>query len=256
MPADLAADLVAALDPVALSRRAGLTPDDWQARALRSTAPRLLLNCARQSGKSTTVATLATHTALYDPGLILLLSPGERQSKELYRKVLDLWRALDRPVSAEAENALTLELANGSRVVALPGSEGTIRGYSGAKLLIIDEASRVPDPLYRAVRPMLAVGGGRLVALSTPFGQRGWWWEAWRSEERWERYEVPATACPRIPAAFLAEERRALGLFYAQEYECSFLDTVNSLFRGADIDAMLDSDLAPLFPLAPYEEAR
>ena len=35
---------------------------------------------------------------------------------------------------------------------ALPGREGTIRSYSGVDLLILDEASRVPDDLYRSVR--------------------------------------------------------------------------------------------------------
>ena len=54
---------------------------------------------------------------------------------------------------------------------------------------------------------MLAVSGGRLLAMSTPFGTRGWWYEAWRSNEDWERYEVPAERCPRISAAFLDENR-------------------------------------------------
>lgn len=252
LAADLAADLAASLDPVVLARRAGLVPDPWQADVLRSVAPRVLLNCSRQSGKSTTVAALATHTALYDPGLILLLSPGERQSKELFRKCLDVWRTLGRPVPTEAENTLTLELANGTRVVALPGNEATVRGYSGAKLLIVDEASRVPDPLYRAVRPMLAVSGGRLIALSTPWGKRGWWYEAWTGGEAWERYEIPATRCPRISAAFLAEERQALGpTFYAQEYECAFVETLDTVFAYDDVMAALDDDTAPLFPVAP-----
>jgi hypothetical protein len=44
-------------------------------------------------------------------------------------------------------------------------------------LVIVDEAARVPDDLYRAVRPMLAVSQGRLIALSTPFGQRGWFYD-------------------------------------------------------------------------------
>ncbi len=107
-----------------------------------------------------------------------MLSPGERQSKEFLRKAVGLYRALDRPVPSDAENKLELELSNGSRIVALPGNEGTIRGYSGVNLLVVDEASRVPDALYVAVRPMLAVSGGRLVALSTPMGTRGWFYEA------------------------------------------------------------------------------
>jgi len=250
LTASLGTDLAAALDPVALSRRAGLEPDGWQARVLRSQAPRLLLNCSRQSGKSTTVATLATWQALYDPGLVLLLSPGERQSQELFRKVLDVWRVLGKPVPADVENRLSLELGNGARIVALPGNEATVRGYSGAKLLLIDEASRVPDSLIQSVRPMLAVSGGRLLALSTPFGQRGWWHAEWTAGgDAWERYEIPATMCPRIPSAFLAEERRALGIFYDQEFMGAFIDTDTAIFRGEDIDALLDPTVLPLFPI-------
>ncbi len=44
--------------------------------------------------------------------------------------------------------------------------------------LKIDEAARVSDELYRAVRPMLATSGGRIVLLSTPFGKRGFFFRA------------------------------------------------------------------------------
>ena len=245
----IAADLALALDPVALARRAGIEADRWQAAVLRSTAPRQLLNCCRQSGKSTVTAAISVHVAVYEPGaLVLLLSPALRQSQELFRKCLDVYRALERPVPPAAESALRLELDNGSRIVSLPGKEGTIRGYSGVRLLAIDEAARVPDELYMACRPMLAVSGGRLLALSTPFGTRGWWYEAWRSDEPWERYEVPATACPRIPAAFLEEERRSMGeWWFEQEYGCRFMDHQDAVFRQADIEAALCDDVVPLF---------
>jgi len=241
-----------ALDPVLLAIRAGITPDPWQQEVLRSTSPRLLLNCCRQSGKSTTTAVLAVHQALYAPGsLVLLLSPSQRQSQELFRKCLHVYRAAGRPVPQEAESALRLELENGSRLVALPGKEATIRGYSGVSLLLLDEASRVDDGLYASVRPMLAVSGGRLVALSTPWGRRGWWYEAWQSGEAWERYEVPATECPRISPDFLAEERRVLGdLWFRSEYLCQFTDTIDQVFATDDIQAALSTEVAPLFPLA------
>src|SRR5262249_58061446 len=79
------------------------------------------------------------------------------------------------------ESVLRCELANGSRIVSLPGTERTVRGYSKADLIIIDEAARVEDSLLVATRPMMAVseGGGRLIALSTPAGKRGWFYEAW-----------------------------------------------------------------------------
>ena len=243
----LAADLVRALDPVELARAAGLEPDGWQEKFLRSPARRLLLNCARQAGKSTMVAIMAAHTVLFQPGsLVLLLSPSLRQSQELFKKALAVYRSLEVPIPSEMETALRLELENGSRIVSLPGKEHTIRGFSGVPLLAIDEAARVPDDLYFAIRPMLAVSGGRLVALSTPFGTRGWWYEAWRSEERWERFEVPATACPRIDSEFLDEERRTMGeWWFDQEYGCKFLDAETQPFSREDIERAFVENVEP-----------
>jgi hypothetical protein len=241
----IAADLALGLDPVLLAERAGLPPDPWQRDVLRSTAPRMLLNCSRQSGKSTMATVLAVHTAVYEPGaLTLMLSPTLRQSGELFKRSLGVYRALGRPVPADSETALTLTLENGSRIVSLPGKEATIRGYSGVGLLLVDEAARVPTDLYMATRPMLAVSGGRLVALSTPFGTRGWWYEAWRSDEPWQRVEVPATECPRISAEFLAEEERTIGRFwFDQEYLCRFLDAQSAAFRREDIDRAFEEEV-------------
>jgi hypothetical protein len=210
----------------------------------------MLLLCGRQAGKSLTAAALALRTALLEPpALILLLSPTERQSGELFRdKVKRLYNALGRPVAIVAETALTMELANGSRIVALPGKEETIRGYSGVRLLVVDEAARVSDALYYSVRPMLAVSRGTLVCLSTPFGKRGWFHDEWHGSGAWRRVRSTAAECPRIDPAFLAEERRALGeRWYRQEYECSFEDVVDAVFAEADIAAALAADVRPLF---------
>jgi phage terminase large subunit-like protein len=212
MPTALAHDLARALDPALLMADAGQTPDPWQQDVLRTEAKRLLLLCSRQSGKSTVTAALAFHTALYQaPALVLLLSPSLRQSQELFRKVLDVYRMIDETIPTEQESALRLELTNGSRIVALPGLENTIRGYSGAKLLVIDEASRVADNLYYSVRPMLAVSGGRMVCMSTPFGKRGFFHQEWSEGHGWEKVLITADQCPRISKEFLAEERRTLG---------------------------------------------
>jgi Terminase large subunit, T4likevirus-type, N-terminal len=245
----LAEDLKLALDRVSFAKRLGLKPDPWQEDLLRSTSERVLLNCCRQSGKSTMTAIVALHRALYHPGsLILCLAPALRQSQELFGKVLGFYRDLDRPITAQAERKLSLELENESRIVTLPGTEKTIRGFSGAALLIVDEASRVADELYFAVRPMLAVSGGSLMMLATPYGKRGVFFEEWSQENGWERYEVPARECPRIPASFLEEERRALpARIYRQEYECSFEDTEDQVFSFEDVAGALDPGVTPLF---------
>jgi hypothetical protein len=213
-----------ALDPGLILKAQGLSPDPWQREFLFSTDRQVLLNCCRQSGKSTTTAALAVHTALFRaPALILVLSPGLRQSGELFRKIKDAYNALGRPAGVLVENQTTLELACGSRIVCLPGKEETVRSYSRVKLLLIDEASRVPDDLYRAVRPMLAVSNGRLVALSTPFGQRGWFYREWQHGEGFRKVRISWQQCPRISETFIERERASLGdAWVGQEYECQF----------------------------------
>lgn len=260
MPA-LRDDLRLALDRAAFARAVGLEPDPWQEDLLRSDAPRKILNCCRQSGKSTTAGVLALHTALYRSGsLVLCLAPSERQSKELFSKIAGFYGALGQKVPSDSHRKLGMELDNGSRIEALPGTEKTVRGFSGATLLLVDEASRVADDLYFGTRPMLAVSGGSLVLMSTPFGKRGVFHEVWASEagEGWERYEVPATEIPRITPEFLEEERRALpARMFRQEYMCSFEETEDQVFGYEEIEGAMSDDVAPLFGagLATLEEA-
>lgn len=236
-------------DPGQIMSLANMEPDSWQQDVLGSEQSRMLLLASRQSGKSSVAAALGLLVALLQPrSPVLLLSPSMRQSGELFRKVTDLFNALGRPAIVRAESALRLEFANGSRVVSLPGDEGTIRGFSGVAMLIIDEAARVNDALYYSVRPMLAVSQGRLVALSTPFGKRGWFHDEWHNDTDWKRVRITAEECPRISKEFLDEERRALGeRWYRQEYLCSFESTTDAVFAYEDIQAALSDDVQPLF---------
>jgi hypothetical protein len=232
---------------------AGMTPDKWQDKILRSSNDRHLLLCSRQTGKSLTAAAMSLQVALCEPGsLVLLLSPTIRQSGELFRgKLKPLYEALGRPVATTSETALQMELANGSRVISLPGDERTVRSYSNVALLVIDEAARVPDSLYYAVRPMLAVSGGRLVCLSSAYAQMGFFYEEWvNGGPGWERTKVTAAECSRISPAFLADERRALGpRIYEREYDCVFCQADDAYFDHDAIVRALASDNieAPLF---------
>ena len=261
MPADpsvpsgqaLASDLARALDPVLFAASLGFAADDWQAGVLRSGAKRRLLLCSRQSGKSTTTAILALHRAVYRPGsLILLVSPSLHQWGELFKKATTLLRLIEPAPARVEDNRLSLELANGSRVVSLPGSESTIRGYSAPSLIVEDEAARVDDGLYEAIRPMLATSDGDLVLLSTPFGQRGHFWDAWdNGGGDWDRVKVTAYDCPRISADFLEGERRSRSdLAFKSEYLIEFCDTEDSVFSSDDIAGALDPGLAPLWGAA------
>ncbi len=191
-----------------------------------SQAKRGILNCSRQWGKSTVLAVKAVHRAWTVAGVtILVASPSERQSGEFLRKAAEFLGRLGAKRRGDGDNASSLALPNGSRIVGLPGTEGTVRGFSAVSLLLIDEAARVPDAVYKSLRPMLAVGNGDLWMMSTPWGKRGFFYETWAYGDGWERHTAPATACARIPAEFLEEERRELGSrWFAQEYLCEFVD--------------------------------
>jgi Terminase large subunit, T4likevirus-type, N-terminal len=247
---DLSRDLKLALDPGRFMRALGIVPDEWQERLLQERPQRGLMLCCRQAGKSLTAAAAALHEALYNAGaLILVIAPTQRQSAELLRKVRSLLTALPTPPGIVSESANALELANRSRVISLPADEDTIRGYSAAALIVIDEAARVADELSWAVQPMLLVSNGRLLALSTPNGRQGWFYEAWIDEQQpWTRVEITAADCPRISAEALAEHRRTFpASVFAAEYECAFGDAENAIFRIEDIAAAIDPQLEPLY---------
>src|SRR4051794_27286054 len=212
---------VAALTVLEVAQRGGVVPDPWQHHVLTSEARRIILLCSRQSGKSTTTSILATHRAVTVPdSLVLLLAPALRQSQELFRKVKAVHASLGDSVPAVVENALSLELANGSRIVTLPGSEKTVRGFSAPDLVIEDESARVSDELHQAVRPMLAVSRGRLVLLSSAFGKRGHFYETWEhGGAEWLKVKITAHDVPRIDPVWLEQERLAIGdWWFDQEY--------------------------------------
>jgi Terminase large subunit, T4likevirus-type, N-terminal len=252
----LAGDLRLALDPDAFAAAAGLEGelDPWQRAVLDALESKMLLNCSRQSGKSTTAALLAVRTAVFEPGsLVLCVSPSLRQSGELFRKALGFYHALPGKPQVKAESALRLELTNGSRIVSLPGSERTTRGFSRAKLIVLDEASRIADELISSLRPMQTTArGGRFIGMSTPWGRRGWFHDAWHADDPgWLKVEVPAEDCPRIPAEFLAEQERELGpLLFRQEYRCEFVDSAETLFSSELVEAAFDPAVRPLFAQA------
>lgn len=230
-------------------RKLGIEPDPLQSEVLRTSAKRGMLNCCRQWGKSTITAAKAVHQAQTAAGsLTLVVSPSARQSGEFLRKAEGFARRLGVRPKGDGDNEISMALPNGSRIVGLPGTEATIRGFSAVSLLLVDEASRVSDDLYLSIRPMLAVSDGTLWLMSTPFGKRGFFYEAWaRGGGEWRRFRAPATECARIPRTFLEEERGAMGeRWFRQEYLCEFEDAVSNVFERDLVERALREDVAPL----------
>ncbi len=236
-------------DPSLVLDYAGLDPDPWQRQVLRSTTPQRAELISRQGGKSTTTGGRGYHRAVVkNDQLVLLLSPSLRQSGELFRKVLAFHNKVG-VMDAVQQSALSIEFTNGSRILALPGKEETVRGYSAVDELIIDEAARVQDALYYMVRPMLAVSQGSITLLTTPFGKRGFFYKEWTTNAHlWEQFLVTAHDIPRIDPEWLAAEKALIGdLWFRQEYECKFIETEEQLFSYELLQAALIDEVEPLF---------
>jgi hypothetical protein len=221
----------------------------------------------------------------------LIFSAGQREAIELLRKIRHLryglihqhvpmgkrsWRPksvakeikryremvesgwnehlLPSEINAVVDAQTMIELENGSRIISLPAKSQATVGYT-ADLLILDEAKIIPDDLYRSVRPMLATTGGRMIALSTPLGQRGWFYEACKQcedarvrgePEPYKFFKRTCWDCPRLDREFIEQERKMIGdYWFRQEYEVEFLSQEGAVFRSEDVDRMLQSKEEP-----------
>ena len=227
-------------------------PDPHQAEVLRCPSPRLLLCCTRQWGKSTLAALRLLHFSAFQPkSLSIIVSASERQSGLLIATIGNYLETLAIPIQRDPRATPSLRLPNGSALIALPACPTTVRGFASVGFLVIDEAAYVPDALYHAVRPMLAVSRGTLWLLSTPDSQRGFFYQEYYralADPAYlcTRFVIPASECPRMSADFLAAERQALGeSIFNREYNCEFAAPAGQIITRALLDACLTDQEEP-----------
>lgn len=240
-------ELIESLDPVHFALRLGFQPGPLQAEFLRGAASKGALCCSRQWGKSTAAAIKAIHHAVSQPNaFVVIMCPALRQSAEFISKARLF---LSKPGAPPARcTKFSIEFPNGSRILALPSLEANIRGYSAVTLLFIDEAARVRDDAYEAVLPMLGVSEGAIWLLSTPWGQRGFFYEEWmRGGPGWHRIQGRADHCAHIPKRFLDEQReRRSARWFNQEYMCEFSSGDQVLFPPEILRGLLTDRYPPL----------
>ncbi len=217
----LAAHLAGWMGPRELFLRAtGDYPLAWQEDYLlySSTHDGCVLK-GRQVGASTSAGVIAIRTARYVAGAFCaIVSPSQKQSTEVKERAKQgVLRLGDHLIK---DNSSELGFANGSRIISLPGTAKSVRGWS-CDLLVIDEAAFLDEETYLAARATVATGG-RVIVQSTPNGPYGPFYDAWEAagtDPAWKRYRVSSEEVPTIKKEFLARERSVLGKDeYAQEY--------------------------------------
>jgi hypothetical protein len=196
-------------------------PADWQKQFLRAPlGASIIVLTARQVGKTTVAGWAIAHFMLYNPGsLSVIVCPAQRQSAEAVRRVKEC--VLKAGAKLKNDNVYGIELENGSRVFALPGSDDSIRGLTVDGWIVADEAARLSDDLIAAVRPMRArKPEARFAMLSTAWSRTDPFWTVWSNgDPSWLRLKATADVCGLYSEEQLEQERRALGeIAFDREY--------------------------------------
>jgi hypothetical protein len=250
-------DLKLTIDPVAWIHDTGLLRDKagnvcrldtTQQTIFDSRNKRVILNCHRQYGKSTIASLLCFWRGYFYPkSLCLLVAPSLRQSSENFRKIADALNMFAPQIELEEDTKLSLKFSNGSRIISLPGSQKTVRGFSSPDLIVVDEAAQAEEELFGALLPMMASNpNGRLILASTPWGPKGFFYKIWNEGgPSWFRIKVVAQDNPRILPEVLEEARRSPNgpLWYAQEYEGEFVSDEFALFDDVRLAKGLRDDI-------------
>lgn len=277
-------DIACGLDIVKYLERIGFKPFEWQSIVCRSPSKRKIVNGSRQSGKSTISSAKPCHMAKYSPkSQILVLAPTQRQAELNMEKIRDFIAHDKHYPKITRSSDSQIKLANESIIRIVIATDNSARGYSRPSMIILDEASRIPDVVYKSgVRPMLTDNADcEMILISTPFGRAGFFYEAWESTSRvWDKYEVrsPWDTDPLdqwhlfkhesnaefmhtltdkgvkffySPRHFDKQEQeenlQAMGILqYRQEYCCEFVEKNDAVFTYADLDRMYSNTIEPV----------
>ena len=230
--------------------------DQWQQEALDHDG-HLLLCTGRQSGKTFLMSRKASKYMLEHPNhRIIVVSLTEDQAELMIIMILDYLEKNYRPMIAKGAKKPTkrrIYLKNGAMILARPvGNTGdAIRGFTG-NILIIDEASRMPELAFIAAKPTLMTTGGHIWMCSTPHGKIGYFYECFLNKHN--RFKVIHTNAEEIaknrPITEVWTQERHDGALrhldeekldmseaqYRQEYLGHFIDDIRQLFTDDWID--------------------
>ena len=211
----------------------GYDPYEYQEKFLKSDTKRIAFRSGRQIGKTTMCAVKALYKAYtYTSQEILILAPVQRQASLMFWQIKQfIAQNEDIKECVIRETMTQIYFENGSRLHCIPGGHtgAGIRGFS-PNLIIVDEAAWLPEEVFVAIEPSLAVTDGDMVLVSTPYGKRGFFFESF-SDDEYDTYHVRSSECPRITEKFLkSKKNRMTKNDYLQEYEGEFIAESDVMF--------------------------
>ena len=198
-----------------------------------------IINKSRQLGISTLVAGYSLWSMLFSKDkTILCIATKQETARGMVEKVQFMYENLpswlkgnQKPIS---NNKLSFKLSNNSQIVATSAASDAGRSYA-VSLLLVDEAAFIEgiDKIYTSIKPTIATGG-RIIALSSPNGVGNWFHrmcvDAEIGKNDFYYIKLPWNLHPDRNDKWEATERANMSpREFAQEYECDFLGSGNSV---------------------------
>lgn len=187
--------LIGALSRQEYVRQLGFHPFPWQDAILASEGKRIIINAARQSGKSTIISTDPCWTAKYSyKSLSIVLAPTKEQSQDDMEKVQEFMISDSTYPQYDPPATIHVKVTGTKSKIKVVPAKQSARGKSKPKVVILDEAAQIDELVYtEVVKPMFTNNPGRLILLSTPYGKRGFFYDIFcnpRPRDPWERFEI------------------------------------------------------------------
>jgi hypothetical protein len=207
----------------------------------------------RQTGKSTTVVSYLLHYALFNDNVkIAILANKAETSRELLSRLQLAYENLPKwmQMGIVAWNKGSMELENGSKIIAASTSSSAVRGNS-FNIIFLDEFAFIPNHIseqfFSSVYPTISSGKTtKVIIISTPNGMNMFyklWHDAERGKNGYVPLEVHWSQVPGRDQAWKEETiRNTSERQFTQEFECEFLGSVDTLISASKLRSMVYDD--------------
>ena len=230
----------------------GFKPYDFQEKLIKNFHENRFNICKmpRQTGKSTTSVSYLLHYAVFNDNVnIGILANKAATARDLLGRLQTAYENLPKWMQQGiiSWNKGSLELENGSRILAASTSASAVRGMS-FNILFLDEFAFVPnhiaDSFFASVYPTITSGQStKVIMVSTPHGMNHFY-RYWHDAERGKNQYIPTEVhWSEVPGRDDVWREQTIANTSEQqfkiEFECEFLGSVDTLIAPSKLRTMV-----------------
>jgi hypothetical protein len=204
----------------------------------------------RQSGKSTIVVSYLLHYLIFNDNVnIAILANKASTARDLLDRLQTAYENLPKWLQQGVLiwNKASLELENGSKIIAASTSASAVRGGS-YNIIFLDEFAFIPnhiaDRFFSSVYPTISSGKNtKVIIVSTPYGMNHFY-KIWHDAEKDKNEYVPTEVhWSEVPGRDEVWKKQTIANTSEQqfrvEFECEFLGSVDTLISPSKLRTLV-----------------